>query len=74
MSNDFERNMPFSDETATRPSSTFMPMLEDEETILEMGDDFNIDGFQVVRREFFAHLREPSITFNVIRTIHGNNI
>ena len=64
MSNDLERNMPFSDETTARPSSAFMPTLEDEETILEMGDDFNIDGFQVVRREFFAHLREPSITFN----------
>ena len=26
--------------------------------------DFNFDGYQVVRGEFFAHLYEPSITFN----------
>ena len=32
--------------------------------VLELGDTFNLDGFQVVRREFFAHLREPSATFN----------
>lgn len=25
---------------------------------------FSYDGYQVVRREFFAHLHEPSITFN----------
>jgi len=31
---------------------------------IERDDDFNYDGFQVVRGEFFAHLREPSITFN----------
>lgn len=36
----------------------------ESDEILEMGDTFNFDGFQVVRREFFAHLREPSITFN----------
>ena len=27
-------------------------------------DDFSYDGYQVVRREFFAHVYEPSITFN----------
>lgn len=27
-------------------------------------EDFNYDGYQVVRREFFAHVFEPSITFN----------
>lgn len=27
-------------------------------------DSFSYDGYQVVRSEFFAHLREPSITFN----------
>lgn len=30
--------------------------------ILEV-DDFNFDGYQVVRGEFFAHVYEPSITF-----------
>lgn len=37
---------------------------EDTDDILELGDSFSFDGFQVVRREFFAHLREPSVTFN----------
>lgn len=27
-------------------------------------DIFNFDGYQVVRGEFFAHIHEPSITFN----------
>ncbi len=27
-------------------------------------ESFSYDGYQVVRGEFFAHLREPSITFN----------
>lgn len=40
------------------------PTLSEGEEILDMGDDFDFGDFQVVRREFFAHLREPSITFN----------
>ena len=32
--------------------------------VIELSDDFNFDGYQVVRREFFAHTFEPSITFN----------
>lgn len=32
--------------------------------VLELGRSFNYDGYQVVRREFFAHTNEPSITFN----------
>ena len=34
----------------------------DEE--VETDESFKFDGFQVVRSEFFSHLREPSITFN----------
>ena len=26
--------------------------------------EFSYDGYQVVREEFFAHLFEPSVTFN----------
>jgi len=37
--------------------------LMNEMEILEV-DDFNFDGYQVVRGEFFAHIYEPSITFN----------
>lgn len=35
-----------------------------DDEILELNDAFDFGGFQVVRREFFAHSREPSITFN----------
>ena len=45
-----------------RATST-APVLADGDEILEL-EDFNFDDFQVVRREFFAHLREPSVTFN----------
>lgn len=40
------------------------PLLEKGDEIIDMGDDFDFDGFQVVRREFFAHLTEPAVTFN----------
>ncbi len=45
-------------------TSTNTPVLDPEEVVLEMGDSFDLDGFQVVRKEFFAHLREPSVSFN----------
>lgn len=32
--------------------------------VIELSDEFDFDGYQVVRREFFAHTFEPSITFN----------
>ena len=42
-----------------------------DQKALELAQDFSYDGFQVVRRELFAHLREPavvirrdSVTFN----------
>lgn len=34
------------------------------EDVIELGDSFDMDGFQVVRREFFAHTNEPSVSFN----------
>lgn len=45
-------------------SAINIPVLEPEEVVLEMGDNFDLEGFQVVRKEFFAHLREPSVSFN----------
>ena len=32
--------------------------------ILEMNRDFDLNDYQVVRREFFAHLRDPAVTFD----------
>ncbi len=31
---------------------------------IEVAPEFEYEGYQVVRREFFAHTKEPSITFN----------
>lgn len=39
------------------------PVLTEDDDLIELGDNFDFDGFQVVRREFFAHMREPSISF-----------
>lgn len=39
-------------------------MNEETDKILELGDDFDFDDFQVVRREFFAHTTEPAVSFN----------
>lgn len=38
------------------------PRLKVGDEIVEMDDEFDLGEFQVVRREFFAHIREPSIT------------
>jgi len=40
------------------------PVLDKNDELLELDHTFNFEDFQVVRREFFAHVREPSITFN----------
>lgn len=32
--------------------------------ILDMNQNFDLSDYQVVRREFFAHLREPAVTFD----------
>ena len=38
--------------------------LSKNDELWEMDDSFDYNGFQVVRREFFAHINEPSISFN----------
>ena len=43
------------------------PLLEKGDEIIDMGADFDFDVFQVVCREFFAHLSEPAVTFNNCR-------
>lgn len=50
--------------------STRKDSIEFEEQVTGTGevaardDEFSYDGYQVVRREFFSHVYEPSITFN----------
>ncbi len=41
--------------------STFISSADDE---IMNDDTFSYQGYQVVRGEFFAHIHEPSITFN----------
>lgn len=48
----------------TEVTETTKPVLAEGDEIIDIGEDFDFDGFQVVRREFFAHTREPSCTFN----------
>lgn len=35
-----------------------------DDDFMELNADFDFGGFQVVRREFFAHLNEPAVCFN----------
>ena len=48
---------------APSATPTDAPVLAESDEILEL-ENFDFEDFQVVRREFFAHLREPSVTFN----------
>ncbi len=56
------RPMSFQEEPGN--PAEMVPSLADGDEMMEMGEDFDFGEFQVVRREFFAHLREPSLTFN----------
>ena len=42
------------------------PVLKSTDELIEM-KDFDFSNYQVVRREFFAHQGEPSITFNQLK-------
>ena len=44
--------------------NTQEPSLAKDDEILDMSGGFDFDDYQVVRREFFAHIKEPSVTFN----------
>lgn len=50
----------------TSEKDNAQPRSYDDE-IINLGDKFSYDGFQVVRREFFAHTFEPSAVFNNCR-------
>jgi len=40
------------------------PVINEDEELIILNDNFRLEDFQVVRREFFAHLTEPAVTFN----------
>lgn len=47
--------------------STMVPdaaQLTEDDEVVQWGDHYSFEGYQVVRGEFFAHIREPSATFN----------
>lgn len=46
------------------PAGEFVPALGVDDELLRMDTSLDLEQFQVVRREFFAHLQEPSVTFN----------
>lgn len=46
------------------PDGNAAPVLSEGDELLELNEDFNFDDFQVVRREFFAHMHEPCVSFN----------
>ena len=54
------------EDSASVPMNDFsdVPSLSTNDEVVDLGTDFDFEGFQVVRREFFAHLHEPSVTFN----------
>lgn len=58
------QEMEISPASAAEKNIAEAPVLKQGDEIIEMSEDFNFDGFQVVRREFFAHQSEPSVSFN----------
>ena len=66
------RDAPFSGREQTAGIAPVMPEMEvdvhqaghEGDDVLETEREFNYEGYQVVRREFFAHINEPSVTFN----------
>lgn len=51
------------DEKVLSDTKENTPALKAGDEIIEFDGNFELDDFQVVRREFFAHIREPSIYF-----------
>ena len=69
-SNDFwNRGMPgfapmSPESTADTPEEEVLTVVPVSDEPIEDDNSFSLDKFQVVRREFFSHISEPSITFN----------
>ena len=57
-----ENNSLFLDPVAAAFAEKPLVEVQLEEQVQE--EPFSYDGYQVVRGEFFAHIYEPSITFN----------
>ena len=44
-----------------------------DQKALELAQDFSYDGYQVVRRELFAHLREPAVVIRRVSFAFSNH-
>ena len=64
MQSDDSQGMRDNSQSIESTISSGAPVLSKNDELLEMGESFDFNGFQVVRREFFAHLNEPSVSFN----------
>ncbi len=63
-SNEDRRTIYVSEEGLPESAMQADRLIDIQDTAIEEDPEFSYDGFQVVRREFFAHMNEPSITFN----------
>lgn len=61
--NDIREYAPIGKETYERQLDA-VPALREGDEIVETDASFEIDRYQVVRREFFAHSNEPTISFD----------
>lgn len=61
-----DENRPWDKEDNLEPlvNSEIKPDISADDTVIDLGDDYDFDEFEVVRREFFAHMNEPAVTFN----------
>lgn len=44
-------------------NSDVRPNISEDDLLIDLGEDYDFDDFEVVRREFFAHMNEPAATF-----------
>ncbi|MDL2238362.1 hypothetical protein LJC56_11160 [Christensenellaceae bacterium OttesenSCG-928-K19] len=61
-----EKAIPLIENTTSEPNTSF-PAISEDNDVIELSGEFDYEGYQVVRREFFAHTKEPSFTFNNYR-------
>ena len=62
-----EKAIPLIENAALESAESF-PIISGNDDVIELNGEFDYEGFQVVRREFFAHTKEPSFTFNNYKT------
>ncbi|MCL2866824.1 MAG: hypothetical protein FWF47_03570 [Clostridia bacterium] len=59
---DLEEKILLNKDTASEPTVSD-PNNAENSDVIELDGDFDLEGYEVVRREFYAHTKEPSVTF-----------